>query len=195
MKGEYFCKNLFMLTTSLQKLFNCGSWIHATEYFQNLINHHGKSYLTLDEEPIDFTELLKLTSLEFAIDCTSSRSDLHKTWREFSLWCYQPFINYVTFKSCINAVSVAESFQVDLVTLEELAVAYQQAFTERLSSNDTTFGVDYYANILACGASNPNIEQSISNCFNAYALAMDKLGVPFEKAEQLQKAKFLDLVQ
>jgi hypothetical protein len=183
-----------MLTTSLQKLFNCGSWIHDTEHFQNLMRHLGKSSLTLDEEAIDFSELVKITSIEFAIDCTSSRSDLHKTWREFSLWCCQPFLNYVTVKSCLDAVAVAERFQVGLATLEELTDAHQQAFTERLNSHNADFGVEYFANQLACDASNPNIEQSISECFNAYALAMDKLGIPFEKAEQLQKAKFLDLV-
>lgn len=158
------------------------------------MKHHGKSYLTLDEEAIDFSEVVRLTSLEFAIDCTSSRSDLHRTWREFSLWCCQPFLIHITVKSCIEAVAIAEKFQANLATLEELTAAYQKAFTERLNSHDATFGVEYFANQLACDASNPNIEQSISECFNAYALGMNKLGVPFQKAEELQRAKFLDLV-
>jgi len=104
-------------------------------------------------------------------------------------------VNYVTVESCFYAVSIVKRFQVDLSTLEDLTEAYQKAFAERLSSRNKIFGLEYFANQLACDASNPNIEQSIYECFNAYALAMEKLGVSFEKSEQLQKAKFLNLVQ
>lgn len=181
--------------TSLQRLFECGSWIHATKDFRFLMEHFGKDCLTLDDEPLSFDVLITLTSLEFAIDCTSSRPDLHQIWRKFSIWCCQPFVPYVTAPSCVRSLKVAEQYSVGSASVQQLADAYQEAVAGRFEEGVWGLSLEDCANSLSCEAANPNIEQSIHNCFNCYALGMSRLGMTIERAEKLQLEKFIDLVR
>jgi hypothetical protein len=184
-----------MLFTSLQRLFECGSWIHDTKDFHFLMKHFGKDYLTLDDEPLSFAVLLKLTSLEFAIDCTSSRPDLHRIWREFSIWCCQPFVPYITAPACISSLKVAEKFTAGVASVQQLVDAYQEAVAGKFDERALGLSLEDCANSLSCEAANPNIEQSIHNCFNCYALGMRRLGMTIKRAEELQLQKFRDLLR
>ena len=183
-----------MLTTSLQRLFNCGSWIHSTDHFQNLMTYFGKSYQTIDETPLPFSEILRLTNIEFAIDCSYSREDVHKIWREFSLWSCDQVYCYITLNSCKQSVATAINYQNDCATLEELRKFYDLAFTEHLHHHDTFLSLSYLSNDMGVHVANPVIHQSIESCFNTYVLAMDILGQSFEISEKKQVNKFLELV-
>ena len=99
-----------MLTTSLQRLFDCGSWIYQTKHFDLLMKHFGTTWQTMDDSEISFIDILELTDFEYAIDSTSSRLDLHKTWRVFSVWCCEPLAYYITLPSCKIALDSAKKF-------------------------------------------------------------------------------------
>jgi hypothetical protein len=109
-----------MLSTSLQRLFDCGSWIYQTKNFDLLMKHFGATWQTMDDSEISFNHILELTDFEYAIDCTSSRLDLHKTWREFAVWCCEPLAYYITLPSCDVAFTSANKFIKDEISLEEL---------------------------------------------------------------------------
>lgn len=183
-----------MLTTSLKRLFNLGSWVYETKQFHALMNHFGKNYLTIDDAPISFELITRITDIEFAIDCTSSRPDQHKVWRSFSVWCCQPFISFITVPSCLDALKVAEDFVNGLATTDRLSAAHEKAYLDRFGTGASVTSLEDLANSLSCHSCNPNFEQSINECFNGYALGMGRLGMSISRAEELQSNKFLELV-
>jgi hypothetical protein len=183
-----------MLFTSLQRLFQCGSWIYDTEEFHFLMKHCGKDYLTIDDKPLSYESILTLTNLEFTIGCTSSRPDLHKTWRAFSVWCCQPFVSYITVPSCAESFKVAQRYTRKRASKDRLKEAHDKAYSAKIRVNVPPQGIQDLANTLCCEAANPNFEESIRTCFYGYILGMDQLGMSIKRVNTLQRNEFLRLV-
>lgn len=183
-----------MLTTSLQRLFDCGSWIYQTKHFDSLMKHYGKSWQTMDDNEMSFIDILELTDLEYAIDCTSSRLDLHKTWREYAVWCCDPLAYYITLPSANSALTSAKKFIEDEISLEELSRIFQSAYDDQSCDSSNLLSLSYCANRIAIDSANPQIDTCISNCFNTSALGMDRLGLSIKSFESKQRAKFISLV-
>lgn len=183
-----------MLTTSLQRLFDCGSWIYQTKHFDSLMKHYGKSWQTIDDTEISFIEILELTDLEYAIDCTSSRLDLHRKWREYAIWCCEPLAHYITLPSANTALTSSKKFIDDEISLEDLSRIFQSAYDDQSNDKSDHLSLSYCANRIAIDSANPQIDTCISNCFNTSALGMDRLGLPIKSFESKQRAKFIALV-
>lgn len=183
-----------MLTTSLQRLFECGSWVYQTKHFDLLMKHFGATWQTIDDSEIAFIDILELTNFEYAIDCTSSRLDLHKTWREFAVWCCEPLSYYITLQSCDVALTSAKKFIDNEISLEELTKIFQIAYDDQSYDCSDHLSLSYCANRIAMDSANPQIDTCITNCFNTSALGMDRLGLPIKSFESKQRAKFISLV-
>jgi hypothetical protein len=183
-----------MLTTSLQRLFECGSWVYQTKQFDLLMKHFGATWKTIDDSEISFSDILELTDLEYVIDCTSSRIDLHKTWREFSVWCCEPLAYYITLPSCKIALDSANKFINDEISIDELSYIFQLAYDDQSNDISDHLSLSYCANRIAMDSANPQIDTCITNCFNTSALGMDRLGLQIKSFESMQRAKFIALV-
>jgi len=183
-----------MLTTSLKKIFDYGSSMHQTEHYKLLMTHFGKTYMTIDDSPLSYLDLLELTDMEYVLDCTFTSPEFDKTWREFSLWCCEEIASYITLDSCKEAIAIARKYQMDLASIEELKQSHDVAYSEYLHDEHKLYGLAHYANSTAAHAANPITNQSIIECYNSYALAMDKLGQSFTLSEKKQKDKFIELV-
>ena len=183
-----------MLTTSLQRLFECGSWVHQSKHFDVLMKHYGKTWETMDESEISFIDILELTDFEFAIDCTYSRLDLHKVWREFAIWCCEPLAYYITLPSCKIALDSASKFIKDEISIDELSTNFRIAYDDQSDDISDHLSLSYCANRIAMDSANPYIDTCITNCFNTSALGMDRLGLPIKFFESKQKAKFVELI-
>ena len=183
-----------MLTTSLQRLFECGSWIHQSKHFDVLMKHYGKNWETMDESDVSFIDILELTDLEFAIDCTSSRQDLHRTWREFAVWCCEPLAYYITLSSSKIALDSASKFINDEISFDELSTNFRIAYDDQSTDISDHLSLSYCANRVAMDSANPKIDTCVANCFNTSALGMDRLGLPIKLFESKQKIKFISLV-
>ena len=183
-----------MLTTSLQRLFECGSWIYQTKQFDLLMRHFGATWQTMDDSEISFIDILELTDLEYVIDCTSSRLDLHKTWREYAVWCCEPLAYYITLPSANTALTSAKKFIEDEISLEDLSRIFQSAYDDQSCDSSDHLSLSYCANRIAVDSANPQIDTCVTNCFNTSALGMDRLGLSIKSFESKQRAKFISLV-
>ena len=183
-----------MLTTSLQRLFECGSWIYQTKHFDLLMKHFGATWQTIEDFELSFIDILELTDFEYAIDCTSSRLDLHKTWREFSVWCCEPLAYYITLPSCKISLDSANKFINDEITINELSYIFQLAYDDQSNDISDHLSLSYCANRIAMDSANPQIDTCITNCFNTSALGMDRLGLSIKSFESMQRSKFISLV-
>ena len=183
-----------MLTTSLQRLFECGSWIYQTKHFDLLMKHFGATWQTIEDFELSFIDILELTDFEYAIDCTSSRLDLHKTWREFSVWCCEPLAYYITLQSANIAFTSAKKFIQDEISLEELTMIFQVAYDDQSNDYSDHLSLSFCANRIAMESANPQIDTCIKNCFNTSALGMDRLGLQIKSFESMQRSKFIALV-
>lgn len=181
-----------MLTTSLQRLFDSGNF-HGTKNFNLLMKHYGKTYQSIDDSPIHFSELIELFDLEYAIDCTYSRLDLHKLWREFAVWCCEPLSCYITIPSCSVALNSAKKFINDEISFDELTEVYKTAYEDQINDISDHLSLSHCANRIAMDAAHPHIDTCITNCFNTSALGLNRLGLPIEFFEAKQKDKFLSL--
>jgi hypothetical protein len=90
---------------------------------------------------------------------------------------------------------VAERYLEGDASQQELIEAYEEAAVEKFGVEAWSLSLEDCANSLSCSAANPNIERSISDCFNGYALGMNRLGMTIKRAEELQLQKFLELVR
>ncbi len=183
-----------MLTTSLQRLFECGSWVHQSKHFDVLMKHYGKTWKTMDESEISFIDILELTDFEFAIDCTYSRLDLHKVWREFAIWCCEPLAYYITLPSCKIALDSASKFIKDEISIDELSTNFRIAYDDQSNDISDHLSLSYCANRIAMDSANPHIDTCITNCFNTSALGMDRLGLSIKSFESKQRTKFISLI-
>ena len=182
-----------MLTTSLQRLFDSGNF-HGMKNFDLLMKHYGKTYHSIDDSPIHFSELIELIDLEYAIDCTYSRLDLHKIWREFAVWCCEPLACYITIPTCHVALFSAKKFINDEISLEELTEIYETAYEDQTNDISDHLTLSYCANRIAMDAAHPHIDTCITNCYNTSALGLNRLGLSFEFIKVKQRDKFLSLV-
>jgi hypothetical protein len=185
-----------MLTTDLQRLFECGSWVHDTVEFNQILEACNKSYSSLDETPISFLEILRLTNISFAIDSTASRPDLELIWRRFAIWCAEPFAIYVSDRSCLDALEATKEY-VKKNKLHSVALTdvHNAAFSSYSKSEAVDFNSAHYiANRIMAHVSNPSFSQSVEECFNMYALGMSFIGQDICESEKLQTMKFIELV-
>ena len=183
-----------MLTTTLKKLFHGGSNIVQREYFIALMNHLGKDWDTIDDTILSFAEIVEVTNFEFAIDCTDANPEFHKTWRKFGLWCGEPIAFLISIPSCREAYKTAIKFVNDEVSLEVMKAVHFKASCEQGIENGDHLGMEFESDQMAVDVSNPDVFTCIYNCFNRYALDMNRLGYDFEYSERKLKKKFLEIV-
>lgn len=184
-----------MVTTSLQKIFNCGSWLYDTEHFKKLMDVTGKSYSTIDDHPLSFSRLLDLTDISYAIDVTASRPDLSLVWRRFSIWCTEPFYQFATEEACKSAFQTTKRFILGDKTSLDLAKAHEAAMTAHFTLDFNGLNnINHHANLMMVNVSNPCFHASIDNCFLGYAYGKSLIGQPISHSEEIQTSKFLELI-
>jgi len=183
-----------MITTSLKKIFECGSWLHDTPEFTTLMKAYGKTYQTIDDNPIPFSDIERLTNLTYSIDCTSSRSDCEKIWRSFALWCASQLQAYINEASCQESITTAAKYLANQASFQEICEIFEKSSRAAIRSEPYR-SVHYYANQLASHVSNPTVDHCISDSFNTYALGMFELGQEINDSEILQRVKFLQLIE
>ena len=183
-----------MIKTSLLRLSKCGSWICNTQHFHLLMKHFDTTWETIDESEISFIDILELTDLEFALDCTSSRPDLHKTWREFAVWCCDPIAFYITLPSAQIAFTSAKKYINDEISLEELTKFFKIAFYDKHNDCSYSQGLADCANSVAIDSANPDIDTCVTDCFRTAHLGMISIGLLTKSFESKQRAKFISLI-
>jgi len=179
-----------MITTSLQRLFECGSWIHQTESFEILMKLQSKDYLSIDDNPITFEHILRNTSLAFAIDCATSCPNYHTKWRSFSTWCCEDLKQYVTLPECLTSLTAAKNYINGTESHERLKEIYEIAYSRHVVEPHK-YDTHYYANRAACNAANPDYHTSMYECYCSQSLGLSFLGINDGEIEKRQKEQFL----
>ena len=179
-----------MISTSLDKLFNCGSYIHGTKEYKIIMEYYGKDYNSMDNDDITFHKILELTDLEYAINCTNSRPDLHLIWREYALWCTSLIENHISEKVFLNSFYSAKLFVQGIIDSEQLEAAYQKAYKfMRSYSSD----LEWAANSCAMNVSHKHFDTAIYNCFLNSGFALLKFGLEEKELDDIQFKKFLEI--
>ena len=188
-----------MIYTSLEKMLSYGSYLHATPEFKKLMDFCGKDYLTLDcsgsnETSISFKQIADLTDLEFALQCVSTRMDLHKLWRSYAIWCASLLKEHITLDECKVALVAAEEFQQDIICEAQLAEIHNIAGSANAHSNIKIFSVEGSANYACVEASMPNVDGCILSAYQSCRIGLDGLKVHSSEIDRMLLDKFNELV-
>ena len=182
-----------MITVTLKKLVKMNCYTQG-EDFNTLMTHMGKYWDTLDDTEISLTEIARLTSIDYAIDCLEATPELHKMWRKFSLWCVEPVIFLISIPSCRIAYETSIKFMNDDVTLEELEKKHYLAACDHSQYTENNYDVNFLADQMAIYFSEPNFYDCISKSYNQYPEAMKILGYRFDFSQNKVNRKFLEFI-
>jgi hypothetical protein len=188
-----------MIYTSLEKMLSYGSYLHATPEFNKLMDFCGKDYLTLDysgtnETNLSFKQIADLTDLEYALQCVSTRLDLHKLWRSYAIWCASLLKDHVTLDECKVALAAAEEFQQDIISEAQLAEIHNIAWSANVHSNISCLSVEGSANYACVNASMPNVDGCIISAYQSCRIGLDGLKVNSSEIDRMLLDKFTELV-
>jgi hypothetical protein len=183
-----------MITVTLKKLVTMRCYTQCEE-FDTLMTYMGTNWDTLDDTEISLAEIARLTSIEYAIDCSEATTELHKTWRKFGLWCVEPVAFLISIPSCRIAYETSIKFINDEVTFDELKKKQYLAACEHTSHTEENYdGVNFSADQMAVNFAEPNFYECVYSCYNHYAEAMKILGYSFDSAKNKINKKFLEAI-
>jgi hypothetical protein len=159
----------------------------------------GKDYLTLDnsgsnETNLTFKKIADLTDLEYALECVSTRMDLHKLWRSYAIWCTSLLKDHVTLDECNVALAAAEEFQQDIISEAQLADIHNIAGIANAHSNISCLSVQGSANYACVEASMPNVDGCVLNAYKSCRIGLDGLKVHSSEIDRILLDKFTELV-
>lgn len=185
-----------MHSTSLQRIFDAGSWLWQTPEFKILMDAFNKDYqkFDIDDEEISFKQILNLTNFDYAIDCTSTREDLHMVWRAYALKCAILLQEYITEAECKNSFVAASLYLENKITKEQLKAAYDKAFVANLHHGFNFNDVEYAANAAATTVANPDLDSCVKDTHMSTGLGLLHLNIESVQVDRILLDIFIEIL-
>ncbi|MHB1641801.1 MAG: hypothetical protein ACYCS8_03955 [Acidithiobacillus sp.] len=112
-----------MITTTLKRIRDHGP---CAEGWQKLLKGLGKTQA--DDEPLQFSEILRINGLDDALWCCRAEPQHAKEWRLYAVWCARQVQHLMTDPRSLAALDVAERYASGEATAEELDAARDAAW-------------------------------------------------------------------
>jgi hypothetical protein len=183
-----------MITLNLKKLLDTGCHIYYQNHFNTLMSHMGKTWETIDNTEISLLDIVRLTDIEFGIDCMEATPEHHKMWRQFGLWCIQPVVFLISIPSCREAYETSIKFINDEVSIEVLKEKHYKAACEQNIYSEGNYYVHFSSDEMALNFSEPYFFDCAYKCYNHYPQAMNPLGISFDYAQKKINKKFIEII-
>ncbi len=107
-----------MITTTLERI---RAYSPCAEGWQKLLKGLGKT--RVDDEPLQFSEILRINGLDDALWCCRAEPQYAKEWRLYAVQCARQVQHLMTDPRSLAALDVAERYASGEATAEELAAA------------------------------------------------------------------------
>lgn len=184
-----------MIITSLQRIFDAGSWVFDREEFRLLMKHEGKDFMTIDHTPLAYKTIVEVTTLEYALDCTVSSPEHERLWRGYALWCAQPVFSFIGNDHKLEALEVFSLYMNEKSSKDELEEIHSKVVSSNLRYEWTVDNQPQRAaNQALASLVNPDFNSSITETWMARGLFEISLNSNTDEAERMMTIKFLELV-
>ena len=107
-----------MITTTLNRI---RAYSPCAEGWQKLLKGLGKTHA--DDEPLQFSEILRINGLDDALWCCRAEPQYAQEWRLYAVWCARRVQHLMTDPRSLAALDVAERYATGHATDAELETA------------------------------------------------------------------------
>jgi hypothetical protein len=193
-----------MISTSLYALLISGNHTRERDEFQILMKELKATYDSIDETPLDFLTILRLTNLQYAIDCCTAAPQHAIAWRRYAIRCANMVKKHVTLEACHASLVAAERFsrgEIDDAKLREFYEAAQTAWILKgmngalsLIDSDRLREIEYFSNQAACEVANPNISWAIDEVHKATGYVLEATGMDVSTVNEMQTREFSEVL-
>ena len=183
-----------MIHVTLEQLYNTGYHIYYGDNFNTLMSHMGKTWKTIDNTEISLIDIIKLTDVNFGLDCMEATLEHHKIWRKFGLWCIEPIVFLISIPSCLEAYKTSVKFINDEVSINDLKEKQHLAACDLNTYSDGNYNVNFSSDEMAVNFSEPFFYDCAYKCFMHYPQAMEIIGIDFDYSKNKVKNKFLEII-
>lgn len=183
-----------MIILTLRKLVDTGCHICHQKQFYTLMSHMGKTWETIDNTEISLLEIIRLTDIDFGLDCMEANPEHQKMWRQFGLWCIEPVVFLISIPSCREAYETSIKFINDEVSIEVLKEKHYVAACEQNIYSEGNYYVNFSSDEMALNFSEPDFFDCAYKCYNHYPQAMNPLGISFDNAQKKINKRFIDMI-
>jgi hypothetical protein len=193
-----------MITTSLYALFITGDHTRVRDEFQILMKGLNATYDSIDESPLEFLTILRLTNLQYAIDCCTASPQHAVVWRNYAIRCANMVKKHVTLEACHASLEAAERFSRGEIDDETLRQFYESARTAWfIKGSDGVFSpidterlleIEYFSNQAASEVANPNISWAIDEVHKATGYVLEATGMDVSTVNEIQTREFSEVL-
>ena len=189
-----------MISTSLYALFITGDHTRVRDEFKVLMKELNATYDTIDESPLEFLTILRLTNLQYAVDCCTVAPQHAIAWRNYAIRCADMVRKHVTLDECLASLEAAERFsrgEIDEEALREFYEAARTAWFMKGSygvhspiDTERLLEIEYFSNQAACQVANPDISWAIDEVHKATSYVLEATGMDLSAVNELQTREF-----
>jgi hypothetical protein len=193
-----------MISTSLHALCITGDHTRVRDEFKVLMKELNATYDTIDESPLEFLTILRLTNLEYAIDCCTAAPQHATAWRSYAIQCANRVRNYITLEECRVSLEAAERFSRGEIQADELRQYYQAARSAWFMKDSTgvfspidterQLEIEYFANQAACEVADPDIFWGIAEVHKATGCVLEATGMDASKVNEALTREFSNVL-
>ena len=112
-----------MITTTLKRIRDHHP---CADGWTKLLKHLGKTQA--DDEPLQFSEILRINGLDDALWCCRAEPQYAKEWRLYAVWCARRVQHLMADPRSVAALDVADRYANGKATADELAAARDAAW-------------------------------------------------------------------
>jgi hypothetical protein len=193
-----------MISTSLHALCITGDHTRVRDEFKVLMKELNATYDTIDESPLEFLTILRLTNLEYAIDCCTAAPQHAVAWRNYAIGCANRVKKHVTLEECHASLMAAERFsrgEIDDETLRQFYEAARTAWFSKgsygvnsLIDTDRLLEIEYLSNQAACEVANPDISWGIAEVNRATGYVLEAIGMDVNTVNETLTREFSNVL-
>lgn len=189
-----------MIATSLHALFISGDHTRVRDEFQELMKGLNATYESIDETPLEFLTILRLTNLQYAIDCCTAAPQHAAAWRRYAIGCALKVKKHVTLEACHAALLAAEQFSRGEINEETLREVYEAARTAYFIKGwdgvfspidtDRLLEIECFANEAAYKVADPDIAWGVEEVHKATSIVLEATGMDVGTINEIQTREF-----
>ena len=112
-----------MITTTLKRIRDHHP---CADGWTKLLKHLGKTQA--DDEPLQFSEILRINGLDDALWCCRAEPQYAKEWRLYAVWCARRVQHLMADPRSVASLDVADRYANGKATADELAAARNAAW-------------------------------------------------------------------
>jgi hypothetical protein len=193
-----------MISTSLYALLISGNHTRERDEFQILMKGLNTTYDSIDETPLEFLTILRLTNLQYAIDCCTAAPQHAIAWRNYAIRCANMVKKHVTLEACHASLMAAERFSRGEIDDETLRQFYESARTAWFTKGsggvfspidtERLLEIEYFSNQAACEVANPDISWAVEEVNKATGYVLEATGMDVSTVNEIQTREFSNVL-